>query len=316
LLSSCAIIIMSCLLYVLAYVHGFMSASVLQIVQPNTNVLNVKQIKPIPSSFEIAINPPAALNGFTKSKVYQIRSKMVLQHPELIFGTYKPSDAVFGQIIDEKPWWGIIGQFFYGSGQYSTYGDSEESRFILNPFLLASPEFYGFTFYEGGRFRWRQGVTRDALEQAKFPFYCHPHDLKWYPQSASAEVTYDVASYLSMLNKYAAYPLEIEKDGTFELMAYNARDLGCNYVFTPPNGSINVVNDNGDLKVPVELRQMIHCGGSCGYPGGCNNMSPAVPETDKLRITKLPAQLNLIFWRHKPESVNEPADMTYIIKFK
>lgn len=315
LLKACTTIILLGLIYFFAFLHGYLINSETQSGYSNGNVLLLGHSRPAPSQLKISINRTACLNGFTRKQVYKLRTEMVLQHPELILGTYQPSESVFGQIVDGKQWWGIVGEFFYGPGQWSNVGDSEESRFILNPFLLASPELMGFSFYGSGKLRWKTDIDRSTLENAKFPFYCPPHDLKWYPQTASAEVTYSVSNYLSLLNKYASRPLAIGKDSTFELIAYNARDLGFNYVFIPLNGSVNIDNDHGELKAPLWLHQFIHCGNSCRYPGGCNNMSPAVPETDDLRITKLPAQLKLLFWRHQPETVSETPDITYTIHF-
>jgi hypothetical protein len=302
------------LIYFFGLAQGFITGrQTLRASQLNTNTLLLGNIKPISSHLEIPVNSPANLSGLTRKQIYELRTRMVLQHPELVLGNYRPSESVFGAIVDEKPWWGIVGEFFNGPGKESIIGDSEESRFLLNPFLLASPEFMGLTFYGGGNLRWRSGIDENTLMAAKFPFYCFPQDLKWYPQAASAEVTYDVSKYLGQLNKYTDSPLVIGRDSNFELIAYNARDLGFNYVFI--GESENITNDHGDLQAPVELRQFIHCGDSCGYPGGCNNMSPAVPETDDLRVTELPAKLKLLFWKDKPESKDERADMTYTINF-
>jgi hypothetical protein len=187
------------LIYLVAYIHGLQNGGSSN--PPNSNALLAKHLKDVTPNKEIAINPTTSLCGFSRAKLYALRTKMVLQHPELVLGTYKPSQAVFGQIVDGKPWWGITGQFFYGSGKYSPTGDSEESRFILNPFLLASPEFFGLTFYNGGKFRWRDDITQKLLDDDHFPFYCLPHNLKWAPEAASAEVTYDVSSYMKWLNK-------------------------------------------------------------------------------------------------------------------
>jgi len=314
-LSACTIVIVVVLMYVFAFIRGFGEGrKTIPARQSNATALLLGNIKPPSEHLEIAINPPVSLCGFTRQQIYDLRTKMVLQHPELILGNYKPAESVFGAIEDDKPWWGIIGEFFYGPGKESIIGESEESRFLLNPFLLASPEFMGLTFYGGGNLRWSSEVDEKTLLAADFPFYCRPQNLKWHPRVASAEVTYDLGKYLEQLNKYTASPLVIGQDSNFELIAYNARDLGFNYVFV--GESENITNDHGDLEVPLELRQFIHCGGSCGYPGGCNNMSPAVYETDNLRVTELPAKLKLLFWKNKPDSKDEPADMTYTINFK
>jgi hypothetical protein len=239
----------------------------------------------------------------------------VLQHSELVIGKYRPYDGVFGRIEDGKKWWGIVGQFYNGPGRRSPEGPAEESRFILNPFLLVAAEFLGLSFYDGGHLQWSGQVTAKDLADQNFPFVCRPQDLQWFPGRASGQVTYDVSKHLQALNHYTFKPLSTS-DLRFEIVAYNARDLGFNYLAISPDKTENVINEKGALKAPLELRQFIHCGGSCGYPGGCNNMSPSVPETDNLRITRLPAQLQVLLWRGQPQTTQDDPDMTFTIKFK
>ncbi len=87
-------------------------------------------------SINIGINPMIELDFLTKEDIYDIRSKYVLLHPELLPGSYNPSEEVFGQIASGKPWWGILGLSYYGDGEKSIEGNSEDSRLLVNPFLL------------------------------------------------------------------------------------------------------------------------------------------------------------------------------------
>ena len=57
------------------------------------------------------------LDFMTKKEVYDLRKRSVLQHNGLIREGYEPSEAVFGQIEDKKPWWGIYGIYGLGPGQ-------------------------------------------------------------------------------------------------------------------------------------------------------------------------------------------------------
>jgi len=83
----------------------------------------------------IGLYDPIELDGMTRAEVEQLRTYYVDKHPELV-REYTPSSAVFGQIVDGLPWWGVEGQFCDGPGERGIDGDSEEARWVINPFLL------------------------------------------------------------------------------------------------------------------------------------------------------------------------------------
>jgi len=91
-----------------------------------------------PAAVPMDIAAPAEFDFKSKAEILDWRKEAVMRHPELIQGKYEPSDAVFGQIADRASWWGIEGEFFHDSGAKSIEGVSEESRFVLNPFLLVA----------------------------------------------------------------------------------------------------------------------------------------------------------------------------------
>ena len=78
----------------------------------------------------------------SKKEIYDIRKKYVATS---IFASkdYQPSEDVFGQIEDGKPWWGLEGYACHRGD--NSYGVSQVSRFINNPAVLISPILaYGF----------------------------------------------------------------------------------------------------------------------------------------------------------------------------
>lgn len=132
---------------------------------------------------------------------------------------------------------------------------------------------------------------------------CTPRSLRWYPKSGRAEVTYDAECF--------------RRSGTysFGLYAYNARDFNLRYIYVSYRDSLNIFKENEPAGAYANP-QYIHQGGSCGYPGGCNNMSPATPPIDKIRISGWPVKVVIRLWENNPGSVSTPADMEYVMHFR
>jgi hypothetical protein len=262
---------------------------------PNRNALAIGERAAL-DELAIALQPPQELDYMRKAEVLRLREGAVNQHPELLAANYRPSDAIFDQIVNGLPWWGIAGQFYYGRGERSIEGPSEESRFILNPYLLAAAEFY--TRLDNTR------IPESKASQPGFRFYCEPYLLHWQPRRAYAEA------------HYRASCVESIGGGFFDLIAYNARDLNLNYIYVSYPDSQGI--SKGDAPITAYANpQYIHRGGSCGYPGGCNNMSPRTPEIDGIRITRLPAKVVIWLWEEDPgDPLEGTPDMTFVLRFK
>jgi len=211
----------------------------------------------------------------------------------------------------------VAGLFYSGKGERSTDGPSEESRFILNPYLLVAAELRGLSIWSDGEraLAWDKArITGQDLADPDFPFYCRPAGLRWRPRAAQAAVTYDVSGYLAELNRWTGYPMAVA-DASLDLIAYNARDMGLSYLYLSLADSDNL-SASSPMQAPMAISQFLHAGDSCGYPGGCNNMSPRVPELVNLHIERLPARATIWLWRDRPAGVDQPPDMTFTINFE
>jgi hypothetical protein len=264
---------------------------VLKMPNRNQNTLAIAEVAKA-ESVDVVIQSPIELDFLSKSEIYQLRREAVEQYPQLYISDYAPSKSVFGQIVDGLPWWGLEGQFFYGNGEKSISGPSEESRFLLNPYLLVAADFYD---------DWRGRITADQV--SSFPLTCLPRRLRWYPPESRAEVTYDAAC--------------VRRGGhfTFGLIAYNGRDWHLDHLYVSYPDSLNITKSDMPTKV-YPNPQYIHQGNSCGYPGGCNNMSPYTPEISHLVITALPAKTTVWLWEHKPTSTQATPDMVFELHFR
>ena len=261
---------------------------------PNLNSLAIGELAKA-NDLEIVIRPPVELDFKTKAEVLQLRRDAVYWYPSLLSSDYIPSESIFGQIIDGLPWWGLYGQFYYGSGEQSIHGPAEEARFILNPYLLIAAE--PRSFWDRNQF------AEDVILRPDFPIYCEPRKLSWKPASRQAEVFYDAQCVTTMDYRY------------FDLISYNARDMNLNYIYVSYNTSQNVTKNNPP-DYAYAIPHYIHQGGSCGYPGGCNNMSPPTPEIDALQLLGLPAQIEIWLWNQEPTSIRSTPDFVYSIHFQ
>jgi len=262
--------------------------------RPNRNLLAVGELAVV-EEVNVAIQKPMELDGKRKSGVYVFRAVTANRYPELLARKYRPADQVFGKIENNLPWWGIPGQFFYGSGDRSIDGPSEESRFLSNPYMLVAAD---------PVYSWNGRVTENQIKQDGFQFLCDPpRRLQWYPTQSQAYLTYS-AQCASKLGYRQ-----------INLIAYNARDLNLKYIYVSYADSLNVTKQEMPESA-LEIPHYIHQGDSCGYPKGCNNMSPATPELDGLLITGFPAQIVVWLWENEPSSVTQEPDMVYVIRFE
>jgi hypothetical protein len=262
----------------------------------------------------IALASAQELDGLSREKVLDLRRAAAARYPDLIAGDYVPTPAVFGQIEDGRPWWGMPGQFYHGPGEQSIAGPAEESRFILNPYLLVAAEFSGLSIWSTGRMSlaWdRARITAEQVAQPGFPLTCSPRSLRWWPSAARAAVTYDVSACVAAINQWALVPFETA-DARFDLIAYNARDMGFDYLYVSFADSPGI-GQADPPDAPVAIQHYLHRGSSCGYPGGCNNMSPHTPEIEDLAVRRLPARVTIRLWRTQPADAAQTPDMTFLI---
>jgi hypothetical protein len=270
------------------------------------NELAIGKQSRLSGQVEIPLTPLADFNFKPKAEILSMRKTEVMKHADLLKGKYVPNDAVFGQITDRRPWWGTIGQAYYGAGAKSITGQAIQSQYILNPFLLA------------GLFSTpslpKDKVSEADLTRKSYPTSYQASGLRWWPAQSKAEVTYAISSYKSQMCSLFGYT-SYDITGDYALELINARDLGLNYVYIPPSWLYNMTA-GAPMKGPIAIPHYIHCGGSCGYPGGCNNKSPACSALDSFQITRLPARLTLMFWKKAPTTGREPADMTFTINYR
>lgn len=250
--------------------------------------------EPLKKAIHIAINPSIELDYKSKEEIYEIRRKYVRQYPELMPEKYKPSDVIFGQIVDGKPWWGELGISYYGPGENSIEGMAEESRFLVNPYLLVGVDFaYSFPLYR----RLSRPITTlpAALE------------VMWESR-IKAHAYFDVGTFSDRVLRIGFPSSQVKM---LMLSAYNARDFGYNYLAVDLKQSENI-HPFGAAKIPQQIKQFIHMGPSCGHPGMCNNMSPHLPEWF-MPYKALPAKAHIKLWKNKPTSIKSPADFTFMI---
>lgn len=260
----------------------------------------------------VPINQPANLNFLSAAQVLAKRKQYVQQENKLLSKEYQPSPEIFQHIEDGRPWWGMYGTYIWGSGKRSIEGPAEESRFLLNPFLLVGAN-------PGTALIWKPDkITDNDLKDPNFPLCWLPNSLVWYPSQALAEAVYPVSRFNQELQRRSnqlRFDPRFIKLNLFGLIAYNASDFGFHYIYLDTNKSINIVNLNSCTE-PVLIKQLIHCGNTSKYPGGCNNMSPAMPEIDRFGFTALPARACVYLWQTKPSSISQKPDFTFYLDFQ
>ena len=262
------------------------------------NTLAMPQPLPSHQTLDILTHPPLELDELSREDIFTLRKESVARHAHLVSGEYAPSPAVFGKIIDGKPWWGLRGQLCHGPGKSSIAGLSEESRFLVNPFHLLYLD-------EAKMFNRPPGC---------YPVYARPASLVWSLDQTQAVARYDLSRFR---REKRALGLPAWNT-TFTLDRLNALDFGYHYLYINPKRSKNIKpagKTTRVLKEPCQLKGLIHLGGSCGYPGGCNNGSPYQGEL-YFRVKSLPATVHAVLWKQPPENKKQEPDFTFILQLE
>ncbi len=278
--------------------------------QTKYKVLNEEKASKTTDFIDLKINPMSDYDYLSKKEIYNIRKKYV---SESVFANpnYEPSEEVFGQIVDGKPWWGDIrcDEMNY-KGDYHEHieGNSKVSIQMNNPNILVGlskpympwnkPEYdeiYGnFCTAEYSRFI--------------------PYSLKYNKKDNIFVAIYKVP------REFLDFRYNIDgKSHRFmmQLSGLNARDFGYDYVWAFESNNIKFRNTH-EPNVEDEVQKFqnfIHLGGSCKYKDGCNNISPMqIPLI--IKVTDLPAEINLKLWKKYPSNKYSKADIYYKIIFE
>ena len=249
--------------------------------------------------YTFPVNPPRELNFMNKEDIFRVRNEMIEAYPIFYQGDYRAEDSsVFRQIENGKPWWGLKGLLCYGPGKLSIEGEADESRFIDNPFLLISVE---------------EGFALPFMtEKGDCPLsYPEPTSITFDSDTMTFTVEYSISNhdetieYLTRKNH-----IRFRNMRQYAFHGRNALDFGVPYVYATEVNNLHFLNGKNVSNTLYRFRDFIHVGGSCGYPGGCNNGSPYQPETE-FQIDSYPASITFKLWRKQPQSTDEPADLTY-----
>ena len=294
--------------------YRIQAAEALGKMNAHYNQLAIGKFAHVSGSLEIDINPAIEFDFKKKSEILELRSDAVYKHKTLLKGKYIPSCAVFGGIADSRPWWGLKGYHFHWKGKSSIKGASEESRYVMNPFLLVAAHLNGKSLYALAYKRWKQSLSSDDIPvKNEIPSYSQATKLKWWPNERRIEVTYNLTAFFQEMYRENMDSVDYS-DMVFDLIAYNARDMNLNYLYIALTNSTNV-KQKGHSSKPVKIKHMLHRGGSCDYPGGCNNMSPDHPAVQEIKIQKLPALLEVFLWKKQPASLEVTPEITVKLRF-
>ncbi|MBR2525494.1 hypothetical protein IKE67_03405 [bacterium] len=237
----------------------------------------------------IPINPMTDLNYKTKEEIYKLRKSYV---EKTIFKNrrYTPSEDVFGQIADKKPWLGIEALTCYGKNPKAHMGLSEESRYINNPTMLIGLD--------------RVSFDEKPKNLCSVVDYLMPVKINYSKDENTIKVVFEVSEYRGDLGK------------NFLLKGLNAKDFGYLYAYADKLENVAFLQPDVNISNNVhQFQDFIHLGQACGVSGGCNNGSPFQKELN-FTVMKYPASIHFRLWKKQPKNPETKEDINYLIILK
>lgn len=251
-------------------------------------------LKKVVKFTDIKINLPEDYNYKTKAGIFDIRKKYVKNS---IFATenYTPSNEVYGQIENGKPWYGL--QYYRCAGNAKktnaiTVGVSEESRFINNPSYLVGIDCGTYTLQDSSDYQQTAFCT----------------DKKFVPYPTSITYNPDKKTIIAVVSASGRQICTFNDT--------NARDLGYNFGHVSKIKNAKFISPINPSNALYEFRNYIQNENSCELKGGCNNSVPYVRETEMIIDESQTAQLNFKLWHKRPDKYSDEADLNYTLIIK
>lgn len=251
------------------------------------------------------VNPTSEYDYLSKQQIFDIRKQHV-KNSLFTKDNYEPNTAVFGSIVDNKPWWGSIkcNQLNYkGDYHENIQGPSKVSVLMNNPNTLVGLSMPYIP--------WDIGTNKEfcTSDYSDFLPISLQNDEKNKLIVAKYELTKKFLKFRSNINGQSSRYV-------IQLSGLNARDFGYDYMYIFDTKNIKMYSEyNNATKDISTFRDYIHQGGSCKYKDGCNNISPMQNDL-MFSVRRLPAEINIKLWKKKPINKYVKADMYYKIIFE
>lgn len=261
------------------------------------------------------------LDFLSRAEIVNLRAEAVRRYPGLVSEGYQPLRALFGGVVNHKPWWGTIGATHYGWGQRSIAGPSYASRFVNNPLCLI--DLWMKPFEQQGQGRkdtfWyllhladREPIPADPAGMLMLS------ETRLRARKAEAVLTYQMSTavreidrvYSELQDQYGDYERDLKWSGrsqlsSHEVLAYflSLIDFGYNFGALLESEGVSVIKPETP-QFPLKDRITLYH--YCGYPAGCNQI---LNESLKFKVTRLPATMRFGFWGKKRD-LQSPAEFT------
>jgi len=244
----------------------------------------------------VAVMPMTEIDLQTKSAILAMRRRSVESYPQIWGAPYAPSRFVFGELKSGKPWWGLLGKFYYGRGMLSSEGPSLETRFLNNPLLLIG----------------LQETQPHEVTDEKFPATAvcpEPLSMMWHRSRLWARVLYSIREYHRYQDR-VRHPDAGSRQ--FVLNTYNAKDYGFNHMAIDWDQSWHVL-PLARAKGIRALRDALRVARHCGIAGGCNDAGDPASGI-VIGVLELPAVAVIKLWQWRPASEAQIPDMIFVIE--
>lgn len=271
------------------FINGNKSLDSLQLNTKNIEEENSIQAK------KIYLKPMSDLSGLSKEEILNIRKNAL--NKSLVFSNiknYEPSPEVY-KIEDNLPWISAYEIIKNGTKNNPNIGlgPSRHSIMIKNPEILLG---YIIPDY---------GIKKENYEPDETDYF-FPKKATWDEKNNTINVYFD---YQKFMNRHNYSNMTIYTDDT------NARDLGYNWVYCSEKSGAVFKSTNNISKIPYEIKGFYHKGYACGLKDGCNNYSPRQDEM-LFEIVSKSATLKFKFWKNRPLTPFQKADINYIMHFE
>ena len=254
------------------------------------------------NGINIILTPMENFSGLSKARI--LEKRIDAMRTSLIFSqmNYSPNQSVY-QITDGLPWISAEGALHWSksSNEEKINGVSRDSIGILNPELL-----YFVSISEN------EDVVDSNFNTLYKDFYFVPYQVNYNPKNKTI-IARIKNNKRNERGKNNYQPICLADS--------NAHDLGYKYAHMDSYENIGFYSEspykNNTLASGIKETTGYYMHGSaCGIPGGCNNYAPYWQYYNYFYIYDFPAKIHIKLWKNRPQSVEQQADISYLMIFE